>query len=188
MGCALATGSGLTTSARGGQGMSGLRHDRPARCVGIWPCPAGGVESRAGVLGLAYSFQADELREAPALSVLSALVQASVQVRGFDPAEVDNARTLLPAALESLFSKLEAPVGAEYKVVLTERDDCPARSDQSPRDGMCAQCDRPAQCMGPRTLRLSREAIDLDRPALNGPARPCSASWTRACPREAGTT
>ena len=48
------------------------------------------------VLGLAFKPDTDDIREAPALKVIEALLQRGALVRAYDPSAVPNARRVLP--------------------------------------------------------------------------------------------
>src|SRR5439155_3041651 len=60
-----------------------------ARAVGA------GRGKRVGVLGLAFKPNTDDLREAPALSIVAGLRRRGIKVKAFDPAAMPRARTLL---------------------------------------------------------------------------------------------
>ncbi|MBE7438580.1 MAG: UDP-glucose/GDP-mannose dehydrogenase family protein [Spirochaetales bacterium] len=71
------------------------------------------------VWGLAFKPDTDDMREAPSLSVLPALLAAGAQVRAHDPVAMDVARPLLPAGVTmgDPFSILEQ---ADALLILTE--------------------------------------------------------------------
>jgi len=71
------------------------------------------------VWGLAFKPDTDDMREAPSLSVIPALLAAGATVRAHDPVAMDVARPLLPAAVTmgDPFSILE---GADALLILTE--------------------------------------------------------------------
>jgi UDPglucose 6-dehydrogenase len=76
------------------------------------------------VLGLAFKPNTDDLREAPALEVIRLLRSEGAQVRAYDPAAVDKARSEpLLSGVELVNSALEAANGADALVVLTEWDE-----------------------------------------------------------------
>ena len=81
----------------------------------------GGVAGKTvAVLGLTFKPETDDMREAPSLAVVPALVTAGARVRACDPAGVANARALLPAGVEYVAGALEAAAGADALVLLTE--------------------------------------------------------------------
>jgi UDPglucose 6-dehydrogenase len=49
------------------------------------------------LLGLAFKPNTDDMREAPSIDIAQKLVAAGAKVRAYDPAAVENARTLMPA-------------------------------------------------------------------------------------------
>ena len=52
-----------------------------------------------GVLGLAFKPNTDDIREAPALDIISRLLEQGVRVRAHDPVAMGNARRLLPSVV-----------------------------------------------------------------------------------------
>ena len=79
-----------------------------------------------GLWGLAFKPDTDDMREAPSIVLLEALLAAGAKVRAYDPVAMDVARALLPAAwLESGALRLaehqyEALEGADALVLVTE--------------------------------------------------------------------
>ena len=73
-----------------------------------------------GVLGLAFKPGTDDVREAPSLDLIRALVDEGVSVRAFDPAATESARPLLPPSVRLVGSVAEAADGAQSLVLLTE--------------------------------------------------------------------
>ena len=80
--------------------------------------PAG---KTVGVLGLTFKPNTDDMREAPSLVILPALVAAGVNVRAYDPKGMDAARPLLPgvAFVPDAYS---CAANADTLVILTEWD------------------------------------------------------------------
>jgi UDPglucose 6-dehydrogenase len=73
-----------------------------------------------GVLGLTFKPNTDDMRDAPSLELVPALIAAGAVVKVFDP-EGQTARQLLPgAAFEP--GPYEAAQGADAVVILTEWD------------------------------------------------------------------
>ena len=73
----------------------------------------------AAVLGLSFKPETDDIRESPALSVISDLVAAGVTVRVFDPAAMANAKTVFP---DLYYAKdaYDCAQGADVLVLVTE--------------------------------------------------------------------
>lgn len=76
---------------------------------------------RIGVLGLAFKQNTDDMRDAPSLDIVPALVAAGAQITAFDPEAMDEARHLIEgiAYAENAYGAAE---GAEAVVILTEWD------------------------------------------------------------------
>ncbi|MEW5876656.1 MAG: UDP-glucose/GDP-mannose dehydrogenase family protein [Acidobacteriota bacterium] len=73
-----------------------------------------------GVLGLAFKPETDDMRESPAIPIVTALVEEGARVRAFDPAAMDNAKEVLPAAVEYCQDAYDAATGAHCLVIITE--------------------------------------------------------------------
>ncbi|MFC4238227.1 UDP-glucose dehydrogenase family protein [Thalassospira xianhensis] len=72
-----------------------------------------------GILGLAFKPNTDDMRDAPSLDIVPALIAAGATVRAFDPEAMEESQKLLEDIVycESAFEALE---GADAMVVLTE--------------------------------------------------------------------
>lgn len=75
---------------------------------------------KVAVLGLAFKPDTDDVREAPALTVIETLLQKGAAVRACDPAAVANARRVLPEGVEYFESAKEATSGADCVLIVTE--------------------------------------------------------------------
>ena len=71
------------------------------------------------VLGLTFKPNTDDIRESPAISLITALHDLGATVRGYDPAGMEQAKPLLPAVryCDSAYSAAE---GADAVVIATE--------------------------------------------------------------------
>ena len=78
------------------------------------------VGLNVGVLGLAFKPGTDDVRYAPSLDLIRALVAEGVAVRAYDPAATESARPLLPPPVRLVGSVEEAADGAQSLVLLTE--------------------------------------------------------------------
>lgn len=80
----------------------------------------GGVSGRRiGVLGLAFKANTDDMRNAPALTIVSQLLAEGAEVRAYDPAAARQAKELLPDLV--LADTIEDSArGADALVILTE--------------------------------------------------------------------
>jgi UDPglucose 6-dehydrogenase len=72
-----------------------------------------------GVLGLSFKPETDDLREAPAIDIVRALLQRGAKIRAYDPAALAQAGRLIP---EMVLCKdaYEAIEGADAMVIVTE--------------------------------------------------------------------
>ncbi|MBP0465066.1 UDP-glucose/GDP-mannose dehydrogenase family protein [Roseomonas sp. PWR1] len=82
----------------------------------LGPAHAG---KRVAVLGVTFKPETDDMRDAPSLVILPALVAAGVEVTAFDP-QPAHARQSLPAAVRFAETAISAVQGADALVVLTE--------------------------------------------------------------------
>lgn len=74
---------------------------------------------RIGVLGLAFKANTDDMRDAPALTIIPRLIAEGAVVKAFDPQARDNALPLLPG-VEIVDWAEDVLVGADLAVLLTE--------------------------------------------------------------------
>ncbi|WP_417814217.1 UDP-glucose dehydrogenase family protein [Thalassospira alkalitolerans] len=72
-----------------------------------------------GILGLAFKPNTDDMRDAPSLDIIPALIKAGATVRAFDPEAMEEAQKLLGDIVycDGAFETIE---GADVMVVLTE--------------------------------------------------------------------
>ena len=73
-----------------------------------------------GILGLTFKPNTDDMRDAPSLDIIPALIAKGARVQAFDP-EGHEARHLLPQ-VELMRGPYEAATGADALVILTEWD------------------------------------------------------------------
>jgi UDPglucose 6-dehydrogenase len=76
--------------------------------------------ARVAVWGLSFKPETDDMREAPSLGVIGALLEAGARVVAHDPVAVDNARAVLPAGVEYPADEYAAAAGADALVICTE--------------------------------------------------------------------
>jgi UDPglucose 6-dehydrogenase len=74
---------------------------------------------RLGVLGLAFKAGTDDMRDAPALTIVPALMRLGAHVRAFDPVAAEAASRLLPG-IAMADDAYAVATGADAVVVLTE--------------------------------------------------------------------
>ncbi len=81
----------------------------------------GGLSGRTiAIWGLAFKPNTDDVREAPALTLISDLLALGCRVRAFDPEATENARSVLGSSVEFCKSPYEACKGADALAVVTE--------------------------------------------------------------------
>jgi UDPglucose 6-dehydrogenase len=73
------------------------------------------------LLGLTFKPNTDDMRDAPSIAIVQALEDAGVQVRGYDPEGMEQARPLMPQ-VALCASPYEAADGADAVVLVTEWD------------------------------------------------------------------
>ena len=76
--------------------------------------------STVAVAGLAFKPETDDMREAPALVVIGALLEAGARVRVFDPVAMDECRRRLGDRVEYCASLYDAVSGADALALMTE--------------------------------------------------------------------
>jgi UDPglucose 6-dehydrogenase len=73
------------------------------------------------LLGLTFKPNTDDMRDAPSISIVQALQDAGVHVRGYDPEGMEQAKALMPG-VELCANPYEAAAGANAVVLVTEWD------------------------------------------------------------------
>jgi UDPglucose 6-dehydrogenase len=83
----------------------------------------GGVKAkRIAVLGLAFKPNTDDMRDAPSIPLVSALLEQGAAVSAFDPAAMEQAAPLLPG-IAFAGDSYSAAEGADALVIVTEWDE-----------------------------------------------------------------
>jgi UDPglucose 6-dehydrogenase len=72
------------------------------------------------LLGLSFKPETDDMRESPSIPLVESLVAEGAKIRAFDPAAVENAREVLPAAVSYCTDAYDAATGADALVIVTE--------------------------------------------------------------------
>ena len=75
---------------------------------------------RIGLWGLAFKAGTDDMREAPSLTLIDALLDEGVSICAHDPAAVEHARALLGNRIDYAETNYEALAGADALVVVTD--------------------------------------------------------------------
>ena len=79
-------------------------------------------KSTVAIWGLSFKPKTDDMREAPSLDLLPALLQAGHSVRAFDPEAMENAKKLLPPSVQFTDSPVAAAESTDALIMLTEWD------------------------------------------------------------------
>lgn len=99
-------------------------NDSRKRAMGRKVIAALGDEPRGktvALLGLTFKPNTDDMRDAPSLAIATALADAGVTVRGFDPEGMEAAKAMMPD-LTYCRDAYEAAEGADAVVIVTEWD------------------------------------------------------------------
>ena len=99
-------------------------NDQRKRAMGRKVIQALNGEARGktvALLGLTFKPNTDDMREAPSLSIVQALLDAGASVRGYDPEGIEQARALMPD-IEYFEDPYKAAEGADAVVLVTEWD------------------------------------------------------------------
>ncbi len=79
--------------------------------------------SKVAVWGLSFKPKTDDMREAPSIDVIRALVDAGHTVTAFDPVAMERAKSLMPQATIYADTAAGATMHADALIVLTEWDE-----------------------------------------------------------------
>ncbi|MBB4285739.1 UDP-glucose dehydrogenase family protein [Roseospira goensis] len=85
----------------------------------IAACDGTVADKTVAILGLTFKPNTDDMRDAPSLDIVPALVEAGATVRAFDPEGMGEARPLLPD-ITYCDDAYDAMTGADAVVILTE--------------------------------------------------------------------
>jgi UDPglucose 6-dehydrogenase len=72
------------------------------------------------IWGLAFKPNTDDIREAPALTIIDQLLAAGAQVKAFDPEAMDNVRALYGDRIDLANDQYETLIGADALAIVTE--------------------------------------------------------------------
>jgi UDPglucose 6-dehydrogenase len=73
-----------------------------------------------GIAGLSFKPETDDMREAPSVVILQALIDEGAVVKAFDPAAMDNARAALPDQVVYCDDAYDTATDADCFVIMTE--------------------------------------------------------------------
>jgi len=80
--------------------------DLAGRTIGIW--------------GLAFKPNTDDIREAPALTIISRLLHKGARIKAYDPEAMDNVKEVFGDRIEYCTNEYEAVSGADALAIITE--------------------------------------------------------------------
>jgi UDPglucose 6-dehydrogenase len=72
------------------------------------------------IWGLAFKPNTDDIREAPAITIIDQLLEAGANIRAFDPEAMDNIRELYGDKITLVEEQYEALIGADVLAIITE--------------------------------------------------------------------
>jgi UDPglucose 6-dehydrogenase len=99
-------------------------NDSRKRAMGRKIITAMGGDARdknVGLLGLTFKPNTDDMRDAPSLAIVQALIDGGAKVRAFDPEGMDVARTMMPG-VEFVSNAYDVAEGADAVAIVTEWD------------------------------------------------------------------
>ena len=92
---------------------------------------SGSVKGRKlAILGLSFKPETDDMRESPALDIISALCLSGANITAYDPAAIEEARPLLPETVVYVASAQDCLKGADCVVMATEWNEFRALTPQ----------------------------------------------------------
>jgi UDPglucose 6-dehydrogenase len=85
---------------------------------------------KIAVLGLAFKPETDDMRESPALDIVTSLAAGGASITAYDPAAMEEARPLLPGGVLYVASAQDCLRGADCAVMVTEWNEFRALTPQ----------------------------------------------------------
>ncbi|PIQ89603.1 MAG: UDP-glucose 6-dehydrogenase [Candidatus Omnitrophica bacterium CG11_big_fil_rev_8_21_14_0_20_42_13] len=76
-----------------------------------------------GLLGLSFKPGTDDLRNAPSLEIVSALLSEGAKIKAFDPQAMPKARTIMDKSVKFCADAYKAAAGCDCLVIITEWDE-----------------------------------------------------------------
>ena len=73
-----------------------------------------------GIWGLAFKPNTDDVRDAPAISIIKNLLELGAKVKAFDPEAMENIREVFGDKIELVSDQYEAVIGADALIIVTE--------------------------------------------------------------------
>ncbi|SJZ84809.1 UDP-glucose dehydrogenase family protein [Consotaella salsifontis] len=100
-------------------------NDQRKRAMGrkVMAACGGSVRGKTvAVLGLTFKPNTDDMRDAPSLSIIQALIDQGAEVKAYDPEGIDQAKPLLDASVAFASGPYDCAEGADAVVIVTEWD------------------------------------------------------------------
>ncbi|MBN2168069.1 MAG: UDP-glucose/GDP-mannose dehydrogenase family protein [Actinobacteria bacterium] len=105
------------------EGVMEVNHEQQIRMVDKIKRLAGGIDGKkVGVLGLAFKANTDDIRESPAVNIVSMVLSGGAKVSVYDPEAMERASEIVPGA-KFVDDAYEVAVQADILVLLTEWDE-----------------------------------------------------------------
>ena len=96
----------------------------------IAACEGDITGKKIAILGLAFKPETDDMRESPALDIVTSLAVAGASITAYDPAAMEEARPLLPDSVLYVASAQDCLKGADCAVMVTEWNEFRALTPQ----------------------------------------------------------
>lgn len=97
-----------------------VNYEQQMRMIGKIKDAAGGLKGKTfGVLGLSFKPNTNDLREAPALTILPELIKEGAKVQAFDPVSMEEASKLVPG-MKPCHDTYDVAEGADALIIMTE--------------------------------------------------------------------
>ena len=96
----------------------------------ITACDGDVSGKQIAILGLAFKPETDDMRESPALDIVTSLAVAGASITAYDPAAMEEARPLLPDSVLYVASAQDCLKGADCAVMVTEWNEFRALTPQ----------------------------------------------------------
>ena len=110
---------------------------KSAMAVRVITACGGSVRGKTiAVLGLTFKPETDDMRDAPAISIVARLAGDGATIRAFDPEGMQQARTVLPPGVTYCRDAFDAAQGADALVLITEWNEFRAISPARLRETM----------------------------------------------------
>ncbi len=75
---------------------------------------------KIGIFGLTFKPETDDMRDAPAITILPALLEKGAKIKAHDPKGMEEAKQYLPGEIEYVQNAYEAAANADCVVLMTE--------------------------------------------------------------------